>query len=268
MDATANSPTRQALLRALQSVAPEADVATLAPDRPLRDQIDLDSMDWLSLVDVLAETVDGSLTVADLGPGASLDSISAALAARRAAVPAPIPAPPRPSTTHRLADGREVRLRPLCADDAVLEADFVRLLSSESRYKRFMVGLRELPPAKLKYLTQVDQLHHLAIAGTTMQGDHETLVGVARCIADASGSAGEFAITVADDWQGTGLAGALMRALVQAARARGLTQLYGIVLASNRRMLHFMRQLGFDVLPEPGDAHVMRVMRRLRSEPG
>lgn len=246
-------------------MAPETEVATLAPDRPLRDQIDLDSMDWLNLIDVLTETVAADLTPADLGPGATLDSICAALTGHRASVTAPTPAAPDPAGPHRVADGREFRLRPLRSDDTALEADFVRLLSDESRYKRFMGGMRELPPAKLKSLTDVDQIHHLAIAATTSHDGRETLIGVARCIEEGSSGSGEFAIIVADAWQGTGLAGVLMRALIDTARAHGLAQVHGIVLASNRHMLHFMRQLGFELQPERDDARVVRAVRRLRA---
>ena len=44
-----------------------------------------------------------------------------------------------------LFDGSEVTIRPINADDASIEADFVRHLSPESRYSRFMVTLNELP---------------------------------------------------------------------------------------------------------------------------
>ena len=41
---------KEAVLRALSDVAPEADPATLAPDVNLRDQLDIDSMDFLNFV--------------------------------------------------------------------------------------------------------------------------------------------------------------------------------------------------------------------------
>ena len=41
---------REAILAALSSVAPEADPATLDPKQPLREQLDLDSMDFLNFV--------------------------------------------------------------------------------------------------------------------------------------------------------------------------------------------------------------------------
>lgn len=40
----------EAVLQALVSVAPEVGAATLEPDVPLRDQVDLDSMDFLRFV--------------------------------------------------------------------------------------------------------------------------------------------------------------------------------------------------------------------------
>jgi acyl carrier protein len=46
--------------------------------------------------------------------------------------------------------------------------DFVRRLSSLSRYQRFMVMLKELPPAKLAELTHVDQDHHVALVAESM----------------------------------------------------------------------------------------------------
>lgn len=38
------------VLETLHRIAPEVDPATLAPDVPLRDQVDLDSMDWLNFL--------------------------------------------------------------------------------------------------------------------------------------------------------------------------------------------------------------------------
>ena len=41
---------RAALLRVLTSIAPETDPATLDPGAALREELDLDSMDWLAFV--------------------------------------------------------------------------------------------------------------------------------------------------------------------------------------------------------------------------
>lgn len=41
---------RDVVFRTLRGIAPEIDPRTLAPDQPLRDQVDLDSMDWLNFL--------------------------------------------------------------------------------------------------------------------------------------------------------------------------------------------------------------------------
>ncbi len=41
---------RTEVLATLNDIAPEVDVDTLIDDQPLRDQVDLDSMDWLNFL--------------------------------------------------------------------------------------------------------------------------------------------------------------------------------------------------------------------------
>jgi acetyltransferase len=77
------------------------------------------------------------------------------------------------------------------------------------------------------------------------------------------GSDCEFAIAVDDAWQGRGLAGILMSALIDAARAAGLARMDGDVLAANHRMLRFVRQLGFHLRHNPDDPQVVRAERAL-----
>jgi acetyltransferase len=144
-----------------------------------------------------------------------------------------------------------------------LEADFVQHLSMDNRYKRFMVTVRELPESKLRYLTDLDQVHHVALAATVERDGREALVGVARYVVDASGTGCEFAIAVDDAWQGSGLAGILMNALIDVARARALATMEGSVLATNTRMLKFTRQLGFASQHDPEDRDTVRVVRSL-----
>ena len=166
------------------------------------------------------------------------------------------------TTRHRI-DGTELTVRPIRADDLPLEADFVRHLSSESRYERFMVTVGELSARKLEYLTDVDQLRHVALVATTAQDGRETIVGVVRYIVDPAGTGCEFAVAIDDAWHGTGLAGILMQALIDVARTRGLRTMEGFVLAANAPMLRFARQLGFRVRRDPEDRDTVHVERSL-----
>ena len=67
---------RAAMFEALGSVAPEADPATIDPERPLRDQVDLDSMDFLNVIIRLSELLGVAVPEKDY---AKLGSVNAAV---------------------------------------------------------------------------------------------------------------------------------------------------------------------------------------------
>jgi acetyltransferase len=236
----------------------------------LRQQIDLDSMDWINLIAGLHDRLLVDIPESDYERLTTLDSMAAYIAARPS-LTAPAGAAPGvtagaptelPCIRH-VVNGTPVTVRPIRREDAELEADFVQHLSLENRYARFMVTVRELPQAKLKYLTDVDQVGHVALIATIERAGHEVLVGVARYVVDPAGTSCEFAAAVDDVWQGSGVAGILMHALIGVARSRGLARMEGIVLATNSRMLKFTRQLGFSAQRDPEDRDTVRVVREL-----
>ena len=165
----------------------------------------------------------------------------------------------------RLADGTHVALRPIRAADARMEQQFVRGLSDEARYFRFMDMLRELSPQMLKQMTDIDYDEQMAFVAVTGPGDKETQIAVARYVAFDDGENCEFAIVVGDGWQRKGIATALMHMLIDAARRRGLRKMTGEVLSSNSKMLHFVERLGFHAAMDPQDPKQMRVTLDLNS---
>ena len=162
-----------------------------------------------------------------------------------------------------LFDGTPVAIRPIRADDKPMEQEFVQHLSADSRYKRFMSTLKELPPGKLKYLTEIDYVRHLALVAIIRRTDQEVEIGVARYVAGPQGDDCEFAIAIDDEWQGSGVAGILMLSLIDAARARGMRKMEAFILASNDKMIKFARQLGFDVRRDADDPGMMHAQRSL-----
>lgn len=163
----------------------------------------------------------------------------------------------------RLRDGAEVTIRPIRPDDAARELAFVHGLSNEARYFRFLDSLRDLTPQMLAHFTHIDYHNHLALIAVTGSGPDAVQVAVARYVVDPDPRACEFAIVVADDWQGRGLATLLMTALMQAARARGVRRMYGDVLASNHKMLALTGRIGFAAHRHPDDPRIYRVEREL-----
>ena len=165
--------------------------------------------------------------------------------------------------TLTLADGTPITLRPIRAADAGIEQEFVRGLSDESRYFRFMDMLRELSPQMLKQMTDIDYHDQMALIAVTRRHDREFQLAVGRYVVFPNGHDCEFAVVVGDEWQTKGIATTLMRVLIEAARKRGLTTMIGEVLASNTRMLHFVRKLGFHAAADPQDPRQMRVTKNL-----
>ncbi len=164
---------RSVVLGAIKTIAPEADLLGIRPDQPLREQIELDSMDWLNVIAGLHERLSIAIPDSDYGRLATLDSIVAYVVSRQAEQgdePLPAGATDSLPCTQHVVGGTPVTVRPIRAGDMSLEADFVRHLSMDTRYQRFMLTLTELSPAKLHYLTDVDQDRHVALVATMVAG--------------------------------------------------------------------------------------------------
>ena len=66
----------------IRSVAPEVEEGDLVANRPLRDQVDLDSMDWLKVIIGVHEKLHVDIPEADYGKLRSLDDWAAYLRGR------------------------------------------------------------------------------------------------------------------------------------------------------------------------------------------
>lgn len=76
---------RREVLEALQGIAPEVEPETLRSDRPLRDEVDLDSMDWLRFLAALHLRLGVNIPEADYQQLTSLDALLAYVGRRLAA---------------------------------------------------------------------------------------------------------------------------------------------------------------------------------------
>ena len=164
-------------------------------------------------------------------------------------------------------DGRIITIRPIRPEDAELEQEFVKSLSDESKYSRFMDTLRELTQAMLARFTQIDYDREMALIATLPgEGGKEVQIGVARYVTNPDGETVEFALAVTDDWQKHGIGRKLMTALIESARLKGYRAVVGDVLAMNTKMFRLMASLGFTIHPHPEDPAVKRVVCSLHSQ--
>lgn len=160
--------------------------------------------------------------------------------------------------------GAAVTLRPLRPEDVDVETAFVAGLSPETRASRLLGGAIKPTREYIERLTKVDYTRDMALAATVMLEGHETLIGVARYALDADGRACEFALVIADAWQGRGIGGRMLAKLLAIASARGIPRMYGDTLGANRAMLALGKAMGFSLARHPHEAHLTRMVRDLR----
>jgi len=184
-----------------------------------------------------------------------------------------LPYPARFEQVWPLRGGGEYTVRPIHPDDAQMLQDLVmHHLSPESRYFRFVSSLAELPPSMLARFTLIDYDREMALVAVFRERkagpegeivESERIVGVSRYITNPDPASCEFALVVADDFNGKGLGSRLMLSIMDVARAKGLAEIEGLVLANNPGMLRLMRGLGFAVKPFAEDPDFKRVTHAL-----
>lgn len=134
-------------------------------------------------------------------------------------------------------------VRPVRPGDAERVQAFVRGLSPRSRYERFFAPVAELSPKQLERITSGAGSSLAAFDG------RGAIVALAEYVRVGAGEA-EFAVVVADDWQGQGLGARLIGALLEHAKRSGIARLAGVTHAGNRAMRVLARRLGFGVRPD------------------
>lgn len=162
-----------------------------------------------------------------------------------------------------LPHGHHATLRPVFPDDMAAQQAFVEQLSPSARRNRFHGAVQGLSEATLRRLCDVDQQRHVGLLLTLACDGRERVIGEARYAVADDGVSAEFALAIADEWQGCGLALQLLAALTELARRAGLRWLIGEVLADNATMLACTQAGGFAVSPCRPESGVLRVERSL-----
>jgi len=190
------------------------------------------------------------------------------------------PAPattPLPKTV-RLCDGRSCLIRLISPADADRLQRFVRGLSEDSAHQRFFAAVHQLSPAQLQRFTASSDPMDFAVIALARDSADTPIAGTARCLRASAGShsdpssgaafgavAVEFAVTIADAWQGAGLGRLLLTELIALASQLGVGVIQGEALSENTRMLDLARRLGFTVRADPTDARAS--LLRLKPSP-
>ena len=102
-------------------------------------------------------------------------------------------------------------LRPARLSDGDALQTYVRGLSPQSRYNRFLGVVNELSASELARALAANGRDTLTLLLTSTAGTHETVVGEVRAALSCAERAGEFGMSIADDWRGLGVGSALAR---------------------------------------------------------
>lgn len=147
-----------------------------------------------------------------------------------------------------LKDQSHVLLRPIRPEDEPAHKQFVLKVSDEDRYKRFFADVGELGHEELARMTQIDYDREMAFVAIGQdRAFSQQILGVVRAISNPELSDAEFAILVRSDLKGLGLGKLMMEKIVRYARERGIGQLSGMTMPSNRGMINLAKRLGFKI---------------------
>jgi acetyltransferase len=136
-----------------------------------------------------------------------------------------------------------VHLRPVRAEDATAIRGLFQGLSETSTWLRFFTVCPRLDRV-VGWATEVDNNRRLGVVA--IAADTGQLVGHAGLERDPRlPDRAEFAMAVADRYQGRRLGRLLLGRLVEAAGQAGIRWLTGEVLATNHRMLNLLRHSGW-----------------------
>jgi acetyltransferase len=146
----------------------------------------------------------------------------------------------------QLPDGTEITIRPIRPEDAKIEKSFVEHLSPQTKYFRFLGAVQELTQAMLVRFTQIDYDREMAFIAALKNGLEEKEIAVGRYVTYPDGEACEFAIVVADEWQGKGIGHQIMLDLIRVAASKGLKKMVGDIFSENKGMIAMAQSLGFE----------------------
>ena len=145
-------------------------------------------------------------------------------------------------------EGLTVLLRPIVPADKERLREGLAQMSPRTRYLRFFSSVDRLTEAQLDYLSNPDQVNHVAWGAVDPADPEHHGLGVARFIRlKEEPAVAEMAIAIADDFQHRGLGRTLLGILYLQARERQITALRGIMLPESRAVFRALKELGTTV---------------------
>jgi acetyltransferase len=170
------------------------------------------------------------------------------------------PYPTRYVMPWTLWDGSELLLRPIRPEDEPLIDEMYETLSDETFRGRFFQTNRRTTHEMHIRQCSVDYDREMGIVAEERGNGKRSIVAIGGLIVEPGFRTGEYAVLVRDDHHGKGLGYKIVDMLIGIAQEKGLEEIYGVVLATNRKMLKVCRKLGFAIEGPEEDLCTVRLL--------
>lgn len=163
--------------------------------------------------------------------------------------------------TAQLNDNTAIVLRPIMPEDEPRWHALLKACSLETIRSRFHSLFREMSHQMATRYCFLDYDRELAMVAELEHNGARQLIGVAQLMCDVDHVSAEFALLVADAWQGRGVGRRLTECCLDVAGQWGLARVCAETTADNGGMLALFRQCGFELENQPLCEEVRAVKR-------
>ena len=147
----------------------------------------------------------------------------------------------------KLKDGTRVLLRPIKPEDEPMWHDMLASCSRESLWFRFQYLFKETTHEMATRFCFIDYDREIAIVAEIETEPKRTLIGVGRLVSDADHRDAEYAVLVADAYQGLGLGAMLTDYCLEICKSWGIGTVVAETSPQNRRMVAIFQNRGFQI---------------------
>jgi acetyltransferase len=145
----------------------------------------------------------------------------------------------------RLKDGTRVLLRPIKPEDEPMWHELLAGCSQESLWYRFRYLFKETTHDMATRFCFIDYDREIAIVAELQNEERRHLIGVGRLVADADHTDADYAVLVADAFQGIGLGALLTDYCLEICKHWGVNTVVMESAPQNHRMLSIFENRGF-----------------------
>lgn len=153
----------------------------------------------------------------------------------------------RPEGQCCLDDGTTIRLRPIGSADVSACERMLSQCSPKSLYSRYERLITATPLEMARELCGQSPDCDLTLIAEAVIDGEPTIIGAAQLLSDPKKVAAEYAVLVADPWQGKGLGGMFTSFCLQVAHTQGIGRVIAEFLPDNMRMIQILEARDFDL---------------------